>query len=82
MNMTRPLHVIANEICDKWPRAKRYFGAEPYLTAMRSLGSISDTYGYDSAKSVVLYFLANANSWRGADARRIKGELKQMAGIK
>ena len=42
---------------------KPYFGAVPYL---------------DSAKSIVLYFLANANTWRGETARRIKAELKSM----
>ena len=46
---------------------------------MGSLDSINDTYGYDDAKSVVLYFLSNATTWRGDDARRIKAELKSLA---
>lgn len=73
---TRPLHVIAREIKRVW--AKPYFGAVPYLDAMLSLGSIKDNFYADSGKSVVIYFLANANTWRGDDARRIKAELKGM----
>ena len=42
------------------------------------LKSINDKYGADSGKSIVLYFLSNATTWRGSDARRIKQELKQM----
>lgn len=75
----RPLHVIAQEIARDW--AKPYFGAVPYLNAMRSLDKISDAYGADSAKSVVLYFLSNATTWRGETAKRVKGELRAMAGV-
>ncbi|ACE80011.1 hypothetical protein KI248_gp15 [Mycobacterium phage Phaded] len=73
---TRPLHVIADDIRRTWP--KMYFGAQPYWQAMRDLSSINDSYGCDSAKSIVLYFLSNASTWRGEDARRIKAELKAM----
>jgi hypothetical protein len=52
--------------------------AQPYLAAMASLGAVSDDYGYDSGKSVVLYFLSNAGSWRGLVAKAIKAELKAM----
>ena len=76
----RPLYEIAADIRKAWP--KPYFGAVPYLNAMRSLNSINDDYYQDSAKSVVLYFLSNAATWRGDTARRIKAELKQLAGIK
>lgn len=73
---TRSLGTIAREISRTW--AKPYFGAKPYLDAMRCLDHITDTYGYDSGASVVRYFLANASTWRGEDARRIKTELKQL----
>ena len=76
----RSLEIIAGEIHRDWK--KPYFGAVPYLEAMSQLDSINDQYGYDSAKSVVLYFLSNASSWKGETARRIKTELKQMAGVK
>ena len=72
----RPLHEIANEIHMNWQSV--YFGAVPYLGAMSVLDSIEDNYGMDSGKTVVLYFLANAGTWRGTVARRIKTELKSM----
>ena len=74
--MTRPLHEIAREIRNDWKRP--YFGAEPYLDAMFSLDSITDNFMYDSGHSVVLYFLANAQTWKGDTARRVKAELKAM----
>jgi hypothetical protein len=77
----RPLHVIAREIRKDWG-AKVYFGAVPYLQAMRYLDKVSDNYGSDSAKMIVLYFLSNASSWRGETAKRVKIELKKMCGIK
>lgn len=73
---TRPLREIAAEIRTTWP--KIYFGAVPYLDAMSTLNKISDSYYLDSADSIVRYFLANATTWRGPDARRIKAELKSM----
>lgn len=76
MDATRPLHVIAKEIKANWP--KMYFGAVPYVDAMTSLDKITDDYYADSAHTVVIYFLANANTWRGDVARRIKLELKEM----
>lgn len=74
--MTRPIHEIAAEIAADWE--KPYFGAVPYLDAMRSLDKITDRYGEDSAKWIVLYFLSNATTWRGDTARRVKAELKAM----
>jgi hypothetical protein len=58
-----------------------YYRAKPYVDAMSRLDSIHSMYGADTAKSVVLYFLANANTWRGEDARRIKNELRAMCGM-
>jgi hypothetical protein len=72
----RPIYQIAREIRQDW--TKPYFGAVPYLDAMGSLNSIHDNYGWDDGKSVVLYFLSNATTWRGETARRIKTELKGM----
>lgn len=72
----RPVRNIAQEIWLDWK--KPYFGAVPYLEAMQSLCSIEEHYGQDSGKSIVLYFLANAGSWRGEVARRVKRELNEM----
>lgn len=74
--MTRSISTIAKDISADW--TKVYFGAVPYLDAMHQLNSIDDSYYYDSGKSVVRYFLANAQSWRGDKAREIKKELKAM----
>lgn len=78
--MTRPLHEIASDIRKHWKNV--YFGAKPYLEALEDLTSIDDKYGYDDAKSIVMYFLANAGTFRGEDAKRIKSELKFIANIK
>ena len=77
---TRPLSEIAREIDKDWKNI--YFGARPYLCAMYSLNAITDDYGADSGKSIVLYFLANAGTWRGETAKRVKAELKKLAGVK
>lgn len=77
----RPLYQIANEIRKDWG-TKVNFGAKPYLDAMATLNSIEDNYIMDSGKSIVLYFLSNASTWRGEKAKEIKKELKSMAGLK
>jgi hypothetical protein len=76
MSTTRSLHEIALDIRSNWPKVN--YAAVPYLDAMARLDRITDNYGMDSAESVVIYFLGNATTWRGEDARRIKSELKGM----
>jgi hypothetical protein len=72
----RPLYEIASEIRRDWKNI--YFGAVPYVDAMSELDKITDMYFADSAKSIVLRFLSNAQTWRGEVAKRVKTELKQM----
>lgn len=74
--MTRPIYEIAAEIRRDWVRPN--YAAVPYLDAMGSLSSVSDAYFYDDARSVILYFLSNAQGWKGDTARRIKAELKAL----
>jgi hypothetical protein len=74
----RPLSTIAADIRKAWPKVN--YAAVPYLDAMSELNSIDDMYYADSARSIVLYFLANANSFRGEAAKALKAELKQIAG--
>ena len=80
LTCVRSISSIAYEIGVYWD--KPYFGAVPYLNAMKSIGTIDEMYGADSAKSIVLYFLSNATTWRGEHAKRIKAELKTLAGVK
>lgn len=75
--MARPLYEIAREIRKDWKNVSPY--AAPYLQAMFCLESITDNYGFDSGRSIVAYFLANAGSWRGDVAKSIKAELKAMS---
>lgn len=75
-NTARPLYSIAAEIRHDWLKVN--YAAKPYLDAMATLESASDSYGHDTARSIVLYFLSNASSWRGETAKRIKAELKSL----
>ena len=72
----RSISSIARDIKRTW--AKPYFGAKPYLDAMMSLDSINGRFYEDSAESVVMYFLANASTFRGNDAKVLKLELKNL----
>lgn len=74
----RTLSEIAHEIILTWK--KPFFGAVPYLRAMAKLSGPGDKYGADDADSIVRYFLANASTYRGPDAKRIKAELREMIG--
>ena len=69
------LSALALEIKKDWKNM--YFGAVPYLDAMRTMSDVKENYGYDSGREIVMYFLANAGSWRGPVAREIKAELKR-----
>jgi hypothetical protein len=82
--MSRPLYQIASDIKALYRKAGKpvYFAAAPYLDAMESLNSVSDSYGCDSGKSIVLYALGNLQSLRGPEAKALKAELKQAAGVK
>lgn len=72
----RLLSHIAAEIARDWRPVN--YAAKPYLEAMFCLASIRDPYFDDSGVSVVSYFLANATTWRGDTARRVKAELRAM----
>ncbi len=70
----RPLYEIAADIRLYWKNVN--YAAKPYLDALGYLTTIDDRYGWDDARSIVLYFLGNARSFRGEDAKRLKAELK------
>jgi hypothetical protein len=75
----RTLHEITCEIRKDWKPV--HYTAKPYLEAMEQLNSISDDYYLDSGTSMVLYFLSNAQTWKGEVARRCKAELNTMVNL-
>lgn len=76
----RTLSAISLEISRDWK--KPYFGAVPYIQAMRSLDSVTDYDLNDSGAEIVKRFLCNASRWRGETAKRVKAELRAMVGLK
>lgn len=72
-NMT--IREIAAFIEKDWVKVN--YAARPYLDAMYSLETVGQNYGADSGKSVVLYFLSNAASYRGENAKAVKKELNK-----
>jgi len=76
MQAQRTIRAIALDVKANWP--KPFYGAVPYLDAMSTLQTVKDYYGLDSARSILEYFLANAHTFRGEDARRLKAEIKGL----
>jgi hypothetical protein len=72
----RSLKEIAQDIRKDWRRP--YPACVPYLNAMAHLETVHDSYGLDSGHTVVVYFLCNAERWKGEVARKIKKELNQL----
>jgi hypothetical protein len=66
---------LAQVVYRDWQRVN--FAAKPYLQAMQSMRSINDQFGFDSGRSIVLYFLGNARSWKGPVAKAVKKELNR-----
>lgn len=78
MDNKRTFQRIAKDIKSTWMNV--YFGAVPYLEAMLTLDTTNpnDSYYFETAGDIVRYFLANAQTFRGVDAKRLKAELKSM----
>ena len=74
----RTFSEVAREIRAKW--SKPYFGAVPYLDALEQVNSSDKNapYMFEQVKDIVPYLLCNMTTFRGADARRLKAELKEM----
>jgi hypothetical protein len=72
----KKLSLYAAEIEADWQNVSIH--ARPYLDALKSLDQITEAYGLDSASYCLIYFLANAQSWRGEVARATKKELKKL----
>jgi len=69
------IYQIAATIKNAWP--KPYFGAPPYIEAMKSMDKITDNYYEDPGPEIVARFLGNASTWRGETARAVKKELNR-----
>ena len=80
MNITRPIYQIAADIKTEWSKVGKgvNFAAKPYLDAMLTLDKITDHYMFDSADSIVRYFLCNASSFKGVRAKELKAEQKSL----
>ena len=72
----RPISQIARDISIDWQNVK--YSAKPYLNALSQLHDVNDRFGFDDAKSLIRYFLANASSYRGENAKKYKSELKAL----
>jgi len=73
----RSIGEIARDImASPWYRSNASIYARDYIQAMRYLTGIEDSYGLDSAYSVINYALANMTTFRGDLARSVKLELK------
>jgi hypothetical protein len=80
MDNMQSISAIAREIKREWANVN--YAAKPYLNAMLSIDSPNDSYGLDSARSIVAYFLSNASSYRGNNAKVHKRALKKICNIK
>jgi hypothetical protein len=80
--MARTISTIAQDILKSWVKPSPY--AMPYIKAMLTINSTDPNTKYilEPARDIILYFLANAQTFRGEDARRLKTELKQLINYK
>lgn len=74
----RTFQQIAKDIKSIWLNV--YFGAVPYLEALLKLNTTDPNakYHHDTAENIARYFLGSAQTFRGADARKLKEELKDL----
>lgn len=72
----RKISDIAAEIRRTW--AKPYYGALPFIDAMQEIDAPGDMFFEERGSDLVRRFLANARTWCGEDARRIKAELNAL----
>jgi hypothetical protein len=74
--MPRSIKDIASDIRAHWRPV--HGSAEEYVCAMEKLDKVTDRYGADTAVTVLAYFQGAAATWKGADAQRIKDEIKSL----
>ncbi|MEO5348895.1 MAG: hypothetical protein H7836_04540 [Magnetococcus sp. YQC-3] len=60
-------------VAKEW--VKPYFGAVPYIKALQQIND--GKYLFEDEKTIVIYFLSNARTWKGDIAKEVKQELKR-----
>lgn len=79
--MTRTIQQVAQEIAAHNVGTKCPYSAA-YLSTLQGgrMYQVAESMG--EIQEVALRFLCNVQTWRGADARRLKAELKALIGVK
>ena len=76
MTAPRTISSIMADVKKAW--AKPNFAAVPYIAALSTLRTVNDVYIHEDARSLILYFLSNASSFRGPQAKALKAELRAL----
>lgn len=76
---TCTISVLFRHVKANWKNP--YFGAIPYIDALLCCSELDSVYGVETARDLIPYFLANAQTWRGDVARMIKAELKRRIAL-
>lgn len=71
----RPIGQIAADIKKSWPQVPNC--AKVYLNALETLTDKNSKFGLDTAPSLINYFLCNASTFKGEQAKSLKAELKK-----
>ena len=79
--MTRTIQQVAQEIAAHNVGTKCPYAA-PYLATLIGGRMYQVAEATGQLKEVAIRFLCNVQTWRGADARRLKAELKELIGVK
>lgn len=74
----REIFEIAIDIVNDWGINRVNYAAKPYLHAMLHLKTVDQQYIFDSADSIVRYFLCNASTYRTKKSKSLKLELKEL----
>ena len=75
----RTIKDIVKDIVTTWGEDKvrtTGYAAKPYLDALAEVETADQVYGAEKAEHLVRYALSNLAQFKGADARRLKEELR------
>lgn len=78
----RPPCDIAADALRSIPKSgSAWIFGRPYLMALKACASWDSRFGPGDARDIALYLLSNIGNWRGAEARRIKQEIRDALGM-